>query len=246
MYEMGGDVMISIAIVEDDDREASILEEHIRKFGETYEEAFEIERFKNAFSLLENYRHVYDIIFMDIIMPQINGMEAARKLRELDTVVTLIFVTNMAKYAVNGYEVDALDFILKPVLYSTFSMKFKKALSKISSNVGFDIMVSRKGGIVYLSSRKIIYVEVAGHRLKYHLRDEVVEGYGALSDLEKQLKSSNFVRCNSCYLINPQYISRVQGYIVTMINGEELLISHPKKKLFMMQLADWLGGGKNI
>ena len=238
--------MLSVAIVEDDDREASILEEHIRKFGETNEESFEIERFKNAFSLLENYRHVYDIIFMDIIMPQINGMEAARKLRELDTVVTLIFVTNMAKYAVNGYEVDALDFILKPVSYSTFSMKFKKALTKILSNAGADIMVSRKAGIVYLSSRKVIYVEVAGHKLKYHLRDEVVEGYGALSDLEKQLKIINFVRCNSCYLINPQYISNVQGYIVTMMNGEELLISHPRKKMFMIQLADWLGGGKNI
>ncbi|MFA9376411.1 MAG: LytR/AlgR family response regulator transcription factor [Lachnotalea sp.] len=238
--------MLNIAIVEDDDREANILEEYISEYGKTNKETFQIERFKNAINLLENYRHVYDIIFMDIMMPQINGMEAAVKLRELDNVVILIFVTNMAKYAVKGYEVDALDFILKPVGYATFSMKFKKALAKISSNAGFNIVVSRKGGIVYLSSRQLVYIEVSGHKVQYHLFDSVVDGYGSLSDLEKQLQVCSFLRCNSCYLINPQYISRVQGYIITMTNGEELLISHPRKKMFMKQLADWLGAGKNI
>ena len=238
--------MFSIVIVEDNDMEADILEGYINKFGKINNQKYQIERFHNALELLENYRGSYDIIFMDIMMPHLNGMEGAKKLRELDETVTLIFVTNMAKYAVKGYEVDALDFIVKPVGYSTFEMKFKKALAKISSNAGINIIVSRKGGITRLSSRQVVYIEVTGHKLKYHLMDDVIEGYGVLAEVEKQLHTCNFLRCNSCYLINPKYILRVQDYLVTMSNGEELQISHPRKKKFMEQLADWLGEGKNI
>ena len=238
--------MISIAIVEDDDREASILKEYINKYGESNGKKFRIVRFENAFSLLDNYRPVYDIIFMDIEMPHLNGMEAAKKLRQLDNVVTLIFVTNLAKYAVKGYEVDALDFMVKPIGYPNFMMKLKKALAKLSSNAEYNIVVSRREGIVRISSRKIIYIEVTGHKLTYHLPDEVVEAQGVLSDLENQLEICDFMRCNSCYLINPQYISQVQGYTVTMKNGDELRISRPRKKMFMVQLANWLGEGKKV
>ncbi|WP_230202401.1 LytR/AlgR family response regulator transcription factor [Paenibacillus ihumii] len=239
-------MLIRIAIVEDDEKEAQLLEGYIHKYGKTSQNLFHIEWFKDALHLLDNYNPVYDIIFMDIEMSHLNGMEAAIKLRKLDDVVTLIFVTNMAKYAVKGYEVDALDFMVKPVRYATFSMKFKKALSKLSSNKDISIMVSRKGGIQRLTSRQIIYIEVTGHKLKYHLNDEIVEGHGSLSDLEKQLQVCNYLRCNACYLINPQYISQVQNYTVTMSNGDELKISRPRKKAFMLQLADLLGEGKNI
>lgn len=84
--EIGGEVLLNIAIVEDDDKEAAILEKYIKEYGEKNNERFSIERFEHALSLLENYRHVHDIIFMDIMMPEINGMEAAIKLRKLDKV----------------------------------------------------------------------------------------------------------------------------------------------------------------
>ncbi len=238
--------MVNIAIVEDDIREADIIEKFINEYGNSNNKTFNIERFENAVSLLENYRHIYDIIFMDIMMPQLDGMKAAIKLREVDKVVTLIFITNMAKYAVQGYEVDALDFIVKPVGYSTFAMKLRKALAKIDSNTVFDIEVSQKGKKIFLSTKNVIFIEISGHKVKYHLGDEIVEGYGTLSNIEKQLQSHNFLRCNSCYLINPKYITSVQGHTVAMSSGKELLISHPRKKLFMQQLADWLGEGKDI
>jgi len=238
--------LINIAIVEDDDREANILEGYIKKYGKENKEEFYITRYSDAINLLDNYQPVYDIIFMDIEMSYLNGMEAAIKLRKLDNVVTLIFVTNMANYAIKGYEVDALDFIVKPVRYSSFAMKLKKALARISANEDVDIVVSRRGGIVRVTSRQIVYIEVVGHKLTYHLNDGVVEGHGSLTDLEKQLQVCNFLRCHSSYLINPQYISNVQGYTVTMTNGIELRISRPRKKRVMTQLAELLGEGRDM
>lgn len=238
--------MITIAIVEDDAREATILEEYIKKYGKENNEKFRIEKYSDAINLLDNYKPVYDIIFMDIEMSYLNGMEAAIKLRKVDNVVTLIFVTNMANYAIKGYEVDALDFIVKPVRYSTFTMKFKKALARISANEEINIVVSRREGIVRLTSRQIVYIEVAGHKLTYHLNDGVLEGHGSLTDLEKQLRICDFLRCHSSYLINPQYISHVEGYTVSMTNGDVLRISRPRKKKVMIQLAELLGEGRDM
>lgn len=238
--------MISIAIVEDDNHEANILKTYIEKYGNETAKSFQITLYDDGFKLLDNYKPIHDIIFMDIEMPHLDGMEAAKKLRKLDDVVTLIFVTNMANYAIKGYEVDALDFIVKPVRYSTFRMKFKKAIERISTNEDIEIVVSRRSGIVRLTSRQIIYIEVVGHKLTYHLTDGVIEGHGSLTDLEKQLHISNFLRCHSSYLINPQYISHVQGYNVTMTNGTELRVSRPRKKKFMQELAELLGEGRDM
>ena len=109
--------MFRIAIVEDEDACARLLEDYIRRYGETAGDAFRTDRFPNGLEFIENYRPVYDVILMDIRMPLVDGMEAARRLRAQDEETALIFVTNMAQYAIKGYEVQALDFMLKPVQY---------------------------------------------------------------------------------------------------------------------------------
>lgn len=235
--------MIRIAIVEDIVQEAELLEEYIKKYGDDQRKLFQITKFKDAFNLIDNYKPNYDIIFMDIEMPNMNGMDAAHKLRELDDVVTLIFVTNMAKYAVKGYEVDALDFIVKPVKYPVFKMKFKKALNRIVTNEDVSIIVSKRDTVFRLTSKQIVYIEVTGHKLTYHLTDGEADGHGSMTDLEKQLNVCNFLRCHSSFLINPQYVSHVQGNSIIMTDGSELRISRPRKKEFMQQLAQILGGG---
>ena len=90
----------------------------------------------NPGSSFENYKMIFDIIIFDIDMPGINGIDTARKLREMDSNVTIIFVTNIAQYAINGYEVDAVDYILKPVSYYDFSMKFHRTGGKGSPEEG--------------------------------------------------------------------------------------------------------------
>ena len=81
---------------------------------------------------LEAYRPDFDLVFLDIELPLLNGIETARRLRELDSVVALVFITNMEQYAVNGYEVDALDFVVKPINYYRFSSMMRKALRIIA------------------------------------------------------------------------------------------------------------------
>jgi DNA-binding LytR/AlgR family response regulator len=235
--------MISIAVVEDTDAEAELLAECIKRYLSEIKEQFTVARFCDAESFLKNYRSVYDVVFMDIKLPNRNGMQAAFRLRDFDKQVLIIFVTNMVQFAVKGYEVDALDYIVKPIIYEEFKLKMQKTVDIIKINQEVEIAVPQVNGIVRLSSRNICYIDVYGHRLGYHTLNDTVYGTGSLSELEKKLKERYFMRCNSCYLVNPKYIVAVRGYTVKMLNGAELKISQPKKKKFMDELTDWLGQG---
>ena len=120
--------MKNIAILEDEDGAAELLISYIEKYSAVTGQKFEIMRFKSAVEFLADYKSVYAVIFSDIQMPEMNGMDAAVELRKRDKTVSIIFITNLVQYAQRGYEVDAVSFLVKPVSYFDFSMKFKKAL----------------------------------------------------------------------------------------------------------------------
>ncbi len=237
-----------IAIVEDHREDQQRLSSFIGQyFRETAPEIKQsIVCFDNAVDFLENYQAIYDIVFLDIQMPLMDGMTAVEKLRRLDEQVPVIFATSMAQYAVRGYNVNAVGFVLKPIRYHDFFLSMRRAVALAALKVGQTILISDKQGMERIVSSDLVYVEVSGHMLRYHTVSGIVCATGSLNELEERLKPSDFLRCNSCYLVNPRHIRRVQGYELIMDNGEMVQISHPKKKAFMEALNRWLGEGKNL
>lgn len=235
--------MIKIAIVEDNDIEAQQLLSCLQLFEKECRQTFQIDKFNDAKVFLDNYNKNFDIVFLDIELPGINGMKAAFKIREFDKNVIIIFVTNMAKFAIKGYEVNALDYILKPVKYEKLLFKIQKAIEIVKANSEAELTISNKGSITRLSIKNLIYIEVEGHLLTYHTTGGKIIGQGSLSTMEQELKSRNFMRCNSCYLVNPRYIESIKGFDLYMMNGDCLKISQPKKKAFMQEMTEWLGQG---
>ena len=236
--------MKNIAIVEDENGAAEKLTSYIERYGEETGSKYNIVRFTDGAKILEDYASVYSVVFMDIEMPNMNGMEAAERLRKLDKTVSIIFITNLVQYAQKGYEVDAVGFLVKPVSYYDFSLKFKKALDIFVMHEERGVTLSLPGGLCRISTDKLMYVEIMRHRLYYHLVDDVVEMTGVLSAAEKQLSSFGFLRCNNCYLVNPKFVVKVKGFEVT-VGRETLQISRLRRNAFLAELADWYAGAGN-
>lgn len=233
--------MRNIAIVEDEDRAAQALMAHIKQYEAQTGQSFQIFRFTNGADFLQDYRAVYAVVFLDVQMPRMNGLETALQLRRCDKNVSIVFITNLVQYALKGYEVDAVSYLIKPVSYYDFSMKFKKALDIYLLNEDRSFTVNTPGGLCRISTDKLMYVEIMNHRLFYHLIDDVIEMTGVLSGVEQQLRRFGFLRCNKCYLVNPKFIVKVKGSTVQV--GDNLLqISRPRRAAFLAELANWYAG----
>lgn len=164
---LGGMDMVRIVIVEDDPEDLGRLMDCLHQFEAEQGERFSVKAFSNPSDFLDSYRLDCDLVFMDIELPLFNGVDAARQLREMDSVVTLIFITNMEQYAVNGYEVDALDFVVKPINYYRFSSMLRKALRTMGRRSEKEVTVQTAGSITRLRVSQIHYVEIRDHLLIY-------------------------------------------------------------------------------
>ena len=107
------------------------MQEYVRRYTRQYGTEFEVTVFADGVDILEDYRAVYDIIFLDVEMKHLDGMTTAERIRQMDADVILIFITNMAQYAIRGYSVGALDYVLKPVPYFAFSQQLLKAVARL-------------------------------------------------------------------------------------------------------------------
>lgn len=238
--------IFKIAIVEDNIECANRLKSMLDIYSKEKDLLFDVLEFNCVENFLSYSKNCFDLVFMDIDLPGMNGMEGARKLRESDSMITIIFVTNYAQFALKGYEVSALDFLLKPLVYKNFVIKLDRAFSIIEKRQDKKVIAFGKLEKNCMSVHDIIYIEVYGHNVKYHKTDgTIVEVTGTLSALAEELKEYGFSLCNSCFLVNMKYISKIKSLAVTMADGTELQISVRRRKQFVDDFTSYVGGGGN-
>lgn len=230
-----------IALVEDSPAEAEMMQEYFRRYAADNELSIEVKWFSEGEKFLIGYQPIYDLVLMDINLPALNGLDTAARLRRLDQSVALIFITSMARYAIRGYEVDAMDFLLKPIAYPHFSARIQRALRKRQQETSQVLLINISDGVYRISASRIKYVEVTDHSLIYHTTEGDLNTYGKLKDVEAKLDSTQFIRCNRCYLVNLAFVRAVRGNIL-VVDGDELQISRPKRNAVMEALNNYLGG----
>ena len=235
---------MNIAIVDDEEAFRNTLTEFLKRFfreNQQYAQGFSIEKFHDGEELLQGYTPRFDIIFLDIDMDVVNGMETAKRIREVDDMTAIIFVTRMARYALQGYSVAALDFILKPVDYISFSIKLKRALVRVELERPRLIQVSQNGETHYINIKDILYIEVFNHYCEFHAKGKNYRIWGSLKEIEQQIHDDTFCLCNRCYLVNLRHIKAVQDDFV-LVGQDRLEISRRQRSAFMAAVAAYVGG----
>ena len=235
--------MFKIAIIEDEQRWIDEFRAYIKRYGAEENELFSVEVFTNGMDFISDYKGGYDLILMDIAMPHMNGLEAARRLRQVDGAVDLIFITTLAQYAIKGYEVNALDYIVKPVSYDLFKIKLDKARAHSGKKHATSFAV-RGGGIMHMVPlADIKYVESVKHYLYFHVvgGDGELKMRGTLGEIKPLFKENGFAEVNRSLLVNLAYVEGYTGNEIT-VGGEILPLSRIYKADFLNKLTKYIGG----
>lgn len=235
--------MLNIAIVDDEQEMLDMLKGYTDQFFSEQAEKTEYKAdcYSGGFQFLSAPFNAYDIVFMDIKMPMMNGLDVAREYRENNRSAAIIFITNMAEMAIRGYEVSATDFVIKPVSYNDFCYTLKKAIKHARYNMQEHIILMNNRRIVKIPVRDILFIESNKHKLTYHMVEGDLEDWGSMSQAESRLAQYHFARCNSCYLVNLRYVEEITGNTVC-VGSHRLIISRNRKAKFTDIFMNYLGG----
>ena len=232
---------VRIAVVDDDEPDRNCLIKHLRRYEAERALNMELRCFDDGEDLVTGYRADYDLILLDIEMCFMDGMQAAKTVRKLDDQVPIIFVTNAPQYAIEGYKVRALDYVLKPVSWFSLCESLDRALLHRRSHEERHITVALREGRLRLNTDRICYVEVQDHQLTYNTLDGKYVTKGAIREAETLLTDESFVRCNRCYIVNLKYVEAVQEGDVR-VHGDRIQVSRRQRKSFMDALNRYMNG----
>ena len=233
--------MINIIAVEDCPSDAQLLISLLNRYADESGREIAVKNYKSALDFLSEYKSDADIIFMDIELPDINGVMASGKLRQTDGDVALVFVTNLAHMAISGYAVEASDFIVKPVNYYRLSALMNKLVKRLEMKRNDYVSVVTNHGVERVSLSQVLYIEAEAHRITYHLAERTITYSGTLTACERTLPQ-DFFRCFQSFIVNLRYVLSCAGSEITMVGGDKIPLSRAKRKQFMEALTRYVHG----
>ena len=217
---------MKIALVEDNGLHQAQIRQEIQNYFDELNEVCELRVFDNGSDMLDHYYSVggYDLLLLDIQLPGMDGISVARQVRQKDDKVLIAFITSMTAYAVQGYSVYAMDYILKPI-----------------NRTEHYISVTTGDGMFKVDISQIYYIETERHAVRLYYTKGSFHINDTLKSIEEKLKNAPFCRCNNCYLVNLAHVEQVKKAVV-IVAGHELAFSRLRYKPFMEALTNYMGG----
>ncbi len=228
-----------IAICDDDKIFHSNFEEYLEKYFFSLD--IIIDTYGSGEELLKAYNSkkvCYDLIFLDMEMDKINGIDTAKGIRNIDEDVILIFLTSHVEYAPEGYEVNAYRFLTKPIN----EMKLINALKDVNREFIKNKKLVIKDGHdeVLIKIRDILYIEAKNNNISINIKNHNFLIRKTLNEIEEELSSDMFFRTHRSYLVNLSYVRIYDNKEIQLENGEKIVISRNKAKEFKSSIINYI------
>ena len=221
--------MLKIAICEDEKKERELIKNYLINILNEINISYEILIFNSGEELFNNYPKDIDIFLLDILMDKLNGMDTARKIRTLDNKAEIIFITSLIEYALEGYEVRAYRYLIKPVKYQNLKENIINCIKEIDIKNKY-IIIKEQGNRIKLDISEITYIEVQKENITIHTLNQIYETKGTMNNLEKEINCSRFYRCHKSFLVNLEHIKSIKQYTAILENSEEVPVSRYRFK----------------
>lgn len=232
---------MKIAIVDDSRKDAERLKGYVEQFCAEQEEPVQIFVYRDGLDFLDEMKKNFDIVFMDVEMPHLDGIKTAKRMRETDESTVLVFITNMAQYAIHGYEVNAIEYMVKPVGYYNFADKMTKALRFVRRDKERILLLKSDDMVAKIPLSEVYYLEKEKNYIVFHTRKEIYRERGSMAEMEEKLQGAGFAKCCSGCLVNLKYVSKMSKDMV-FVHGEGISLSRSQRKEFVSAFTEFLGG----
>lgn len=238
---MGDYRMFYIVICEDDILQRELLGTYLEQIFTDLDFNYSLIEFSSGEEFLDNYPDKIDILFLDIQMDKLTGMDTARKVREFDSNVEIVFTTAIPDYIHEGYEVRAYRYLLKPLKYDCILKHTKACINDLMDKKDTIVIKDRlKTEIIQIND--ILYIEVLRKEITIYTKEAKYLFKTSMKSVEDNLVKKSFFRCHKSYLINLKKVSSlIEKDNLVIIDGHEVLVSRYKLKSLKMKLAHTLG-----
>ena len=232
---------LNIIICEDEPEHLIQVVGFLKRFGQESGHTIQIVTFSSGEELLADYPDTADILILDIRMGDVSGMDAAKEIRRRGKNVPIIFLTSLAQYALEGYDVQAVSFLLKPVPYETLREKLTLVAQRLARERGHILKLKNNTGICLIPVKDIDYVEAQKHQVIVCHEGKKDAFLLPISQMEDELVSDGFFRCHKGYLINMKRIRRIEADAILMDGGLSVPLSRHRRAEFLKAFDAFMG-----
>lgn len=234
--------MIRIAVCDDEELMLLTLKAQINTYMEHQNDEFQVFLFLSAEALLKS-KDTFDIVFLDIQMDGMTGMEAAQKLRERGSNCFIVFITVLKDYVYTAFEVEASDYLLKPVADNRLYRTMDRILNYIECRVENSLIIKKETWLKTIRFEDILYCEAINRKIFVHTKREHIDYYHKIGELEKQL-GRDFFRCHRSYLVNLRHVCGYENGMTILENGEHIPVSRLRQQEFAKVVLDYMKAGR--
>lgn len=233
------ELMIKIGICEDEKEMQDLIENHLQNLLKNRE--YKIEKYISGEELLQANFEDIDILLLDIQMGKLSGMDTARRIREVNSKMEIIFITSLIDYVQEGYEVRAYRYLLKPIELEELKKHVLNCINEIEKNKNHYILIKNKSNTYKIYSNEITYIEVQKKDMLIHTINKDFDVRYSLEKVEKDLNLDKFVRCHKSFLVNLTYVENIKSNIAILESGEEVPISRYRYKEVKEKFLRFIG-----